>query len=178
MNKAVFLDRDGVLNREIGDYVFTPDTFEVLPGVPEALRKLKDSGYYLIVVTNQGGIDKGLFTDDHFREMMDILDAATGGIIDKVYYARRHRSFTKSLMSKPDSLMIEKGIARFNIDPAQSWMIGDAERDLIAGKKCGISTILIPTLKETHSPFADIVTDSLARAADFILKLDAQNRPA
>jgi D-glycero-D-manno-heptose 1,7-bisphosphate phosphatase len=60
--KCVFLDRDGVLNRERGDYTYTLEDFEVLPGVPEALALLKQNGYMLIVVTNQGGIAKGLYT--------------------------------------------------------------------------------------------------------------------
>lgn len=168
-NKAIFLDRDGVLNREIGDYVFTPEKFEVLSGVPEALRLLKEAGYYLIVVTNQGGIDKGLFTHQQFNTVMEILHKATGNIIDAVYYAPRHHSKTRSLMAKPDSLMLERGMARFNIDPAQSWMVGDAERDLLAAKKVGIPSILIPTLKEKESETAGYVAGSLMEAAQWIL---------
>ena len=172
-NKAVFLDRDGVLNREIGDYVFRAEQFEVLPGVPQALHKLKDAGYKLIVVTNQGGIGKGLFTHHDFELMMQLLVTACGPLFDKVYYAPLHRTHTRSLSSKPDSLMIEKGLAKFRINPAVSYIAGDAERDLQAGKKAGLQTILIPSLKETESPFADFTVPNLLTAADLILSREA-----
>jgi D-glycero-D-manno-heptose 1,7-bisphosphate phosphatase len=142
-NKAVFLDRDGVLNEEMGDYVWTPERFRIVPGVPESLRRLKAAGYYLIVVTNQAGIAKGLYTRAHVEECHSILQQACGHIIDALYFAENHPSVSESILRKPDSGMFEKAIARYRIDPAQSWIVGDRARDLEAGAKVGVRGILV-----------------------------------
>ena len=81
-NKAVFLDRDGVLNEEIGTYVWEPEKFIICPGVPESLARLKAAGYYLIVVTNQAGIAKKLYTAADVRACHAKLQAACSGILD------------------------------------------------------------------------------------------------
>ena len=83
MNKAVFLDRDGVLNREIGTYVWEPARFEVLPGVAESLIRLKAAGYHLIVVTNQAGIARGLYTatDVQARDMAAAEKVGVRGLL-------------------------------------------------------------------------------------------------
>src|SRR5687767_9623731 len=109
--KAIFLDRDGVLNAERGDYTYRLEEFEVLPGVPEALKLLKEHGYLLIVVTNQGGIAKGLYTKEEVFACHEKLQQACGHIIDALYYAPSHPSVSESLSRKPDSLMLEKAIA-------------------------------------------------------------------
>jgi D-glycero-D-manno-heptose 1,7-bisphosphate phosphatase len=142
-NKAVFLDRDGVLNEELGDYVWTPERFRIVPGVPESLRRLKAAGYHLIVVTNQAGIAKGLYTRAHVEECHSILQQACGHIIDALYFSENHPSVSESIFRKPDSGMLEKAIARFAIDPAQSWIVGDRARDLEAGAKVGVRGILV-----------------------------------
>ena len=142
-SKAVFLDRDGVLNQEIGHYVWTLDKFKLVPGIVETLRVLKESGYLLIVVTNQAGIAKGEYTREDMHKCHDFFQAESGGLIDKFYFAAGHPLYSESLLRKPDSLMWEKAIAKFDIDPSQSWMVGDKERDLIPAKKLGVSTIRI-----------------------------------
>src|SRR5688572_17024498 len=121
---CIFLDRDGVLNAERGDYTYLLEDFEVLPGVPEALKLLKDNGFLLAVITNQGGIAKGLYTRNEVLACHEKLQHACGNIINALYYAPSHPSVTESLSRKPDSLMLEKAIARFNIDIDQSWFIG------------------------------------------------------
>jgi len=142
-NKAVFLDRDGVLNNEIGDYVWELDKFVVSPGVPESLARLKAAGYYLIVVTNQAGIAKGLYTAAEVHACHGKLQQACNGRIDAFYFAPSHPSVSESLLRKPDSLMLEKAIARFHLDPAQCWMVGDRQRDMEAGAKAGVRGILV-----------------------------------
>jgi len=142
-NKAVFLDRDGVLNEELGDYVWTPERFRIVPGVPESLRRLKAAGYRLIVVTNQAGIAKGLYTRANVQECHSILQQACGHIIDALYFAENHPSVSESIFRKPDSGMLEKAIARFSLDSARSWIIGDRARDLEAGAKVGVRGILV-----------------------------------
>ncbi|QJX45589.1 HAD family hydrolase [Hymenobacter taeanensis] len=142
-NKAVFLDRDGVLNEEIGTYVWEPDKFMVLPGVPESLARLKQAGYYLIVVTNQAGIAKGLYTAAAVQACHEKLQRACGGLLDALYFAPSHPSVSESLSRKPGSLMLEKAIARFNLAPAQCWMVGDRCRDMEAGARAGVRGILV-----------------------------------
>ncbi|UOQ65075.1 D-glycero-alpha-D-manno-heptose-1,7-bisphosphate 7-phosphatase [Hymenobacter volaticus] len=142
-NKAVFLDRDGVLNHEIGDYVWQPDKFVVMEGVPESLAQLKRAGYYLIVVTNQAGIAKGLYTAADVQACHAKLQAVCGNLLDALYFAPAHPSVSESLLRKPDSLMLEKALARFHLDPAQCWMVGDRYRDMEAGKKAGVHSILV-----------------------------------
>ena len=142
-NKAVFLDRDGVLNHEIGDYVWEPEKLVVSEGVPESLARLKQAGYYLIVVTNQAGIAKKLYTATDVQACHNKLQQVCNGLIDAFYYAPGHPSVSESLLRKPDSLMLEKAIARFHLDPAQCWMIGDRLRDMQAGAKAGVQGILV-----------------------------------
>lgn len=142
-NKAVFLDRDGILNEEIGDYVWTLENFKIVPGIVDVLKELKSKGYLLIVATNQAGITKGRYTRQDMQKCHELFQEQSGGLIDHFYFAANHPSFSESLLRKPDSLMWEKAIAKFNIDPAQSWMVGDKERDLIPAKKLGIKTVRV-----------------------------------
>ncbi len=141
--KCVFLDRDGVLNRERGDYTYKLDEFEVLPGVPEALALLKDNGYLLIVVTNQGGVAKGLYTRADVLACHQKLQESCNGIIDALYYAPSHPAYSESLSRKPDSLMLERAIAKYNIDNDASWLVGDTQRDLDAAAKVGVKSIFV-----------------------------------
>lgn len=141
--KCVFLDRDGVLNRERGDYTYKLDEFEVLPGVPEALSLLKEKGYLLIVITNQAGIAKGRYQHTDVLACHQKLQDACGQLIDAIYYAPGHPNFSESLSRKPDSLMLERAMAKFNIDPAQSWMVGDSLRDLEAAAKVSVKSVLV-----------------------------------
>ncbi|MBC8085579.1 MAG: HAD family hydrolase [Hymenobacter sp.] len=152
-NKAVFLDRDGVLNDEIGDYVWEPDKFIVSAGVPESLARLKEAGYYLVVVTNQAGIAKGLYTAADVQACHAKLQAACGHLLDAFYFAPAHPSVSESLLRKPDSLMLEKALARFHLDPARCWMVGDRHRDIEAGAKVGVRGIMVgATEAVTYQP--------------------------
>ena len=143
MNKCVFLDRDGVLNVERGTYSFTLEDFEIIPGVDKALQRLKKSGFYLVVVTNQAGISKGLFSAEQMENCHQHLLEKTNHLIDDIYYAPLHTDISNSLMRKPDTLMFEKAIAKYQIETSGSWMIGNAERDMIPALKLGMKTIFI-----------------------------------
>ena len=164
--KCVFLDRDGVLNRERGDYTWRLEDFDVLPGVPEALQLLKENGYLLIVITNQGGIAKGLYTREDVFACHRKLQQACNGMIDALYYAPSHPSVSESLSRKPDSLMLEKAMAKFNIAPENSWFVGDKKRDLQAAAKVNVKAILVGEEETYAHPFRE--TDLLA-AARFIM---------
>lgn len=143
MNKCIFLDRDGVLNVERGDYTFLPKDFKIVDGVPEAIEKIKKAGYLVIVVTNQAGITKGIFTREQMHICHEILMEKTHNLIDHIYYSPYHPSFSASLTRKPGTLMIEKAMARFNIDQNASWIIGDMCRDIECGQKMSLKTVLI-----------------------------------
>lgn len=147
MNKAVFLDRDGVLNEEIGDYVWTLEKFKIVDGVIEILKRLKNEGYKLIVITNQGGIAKGVYGHEDVKKMHDYFQEESDHVIDAFYYSPTHPKVPESLsdpmVRKPSTVMFEKAIAEYDVDPKMSWMLGDKERDLIPAKKLGIKTIRI-----------------------------------
>ena len=143
MSKCVFLDRDGVLNEDDPNYTFEVSKFKILPGVPEALRLMKQHGFLLIVVTNQSGIAKGLYGIEQMKACHEYMQQHCDHSIDKFYFSPYHKTVTNSLLTKPDSLMFEQAIAKFSIDISKSWMVGDRGRDLIPARKFGIKTIQI-----------------------------------
>lgn len=167
MNKCIFLDRDGVLNRERGDYTYKIEDFELISGVEEALRQLKKNKFILIVITNQAGISRGRYNRQQMEACHEYLQDSCGGIIDAIYYCPYHPSITSSIARKPDTLMFEKAIAKFNIDVSQSWMVGDKERDIIPANKLGIKTVLIDE-KEPET-IADSISKSLIKAVQDII---------
>jgi D-glycero-D-manno-heptose 1,7-bisphosphate phosphatase len=146
-NKAVFLDRDGVVNRELGDYILRYEEFEILPELIPFLYEVKQRGYKVIIITNQAGIAKGLY--DH--KLVDachsflIEELAGHGLqLDEIYYCPHHPDFGNCLCRKPKSLLIEKALARFDLDPTASLMIGDKPRDVEAANGAGVRGFLVP----------------------------------
>lgn len=143
-NKCIFLDRDGVLNEDCSDYVYKVEDIVIPAGVIEGLQQLKAAGFLLIVVTNQAGIAKGLYQRADVWKCYDYFQEQCGNLLDDLYFCPHHPDYdSRSLLRKPDSLMLEKAIAKYNIDPRQSWMIGDRPRDVQAGKRVGLKTIQI-----------------------------------
>lgn len=167
MNKCVFLDRDGVINEERGTYTFKIDDFKIIPGVREAMSILHQNGYLLIVVTNQAGITRGLFTEKDMQKCHDYMMEETGQLIDKIYYSSYYPDFSYSLLRKPESLMFEKAMAKFNIDPGKSWMVGNSRRDLSPAVKLGIRTIFIG--KKAPDTKTDFVVKDLLEASEKII---------
>lgn len=167
-NKCIFLDRDGVLNRDRVNYAYQLEHFEILPGVPEALQAFKNAGYLLIVITNQSGIAKEIYSCEEMDVCHHYFQQQTSNSIDAFYFAPYHPSVTASLTRKPDSLMFEKAIARYDIDVSQSWMIGDKERDLIPAYKLGIRSVLIS--EERPATSAVYTVESLLEASKKILQ--------
>jgi D-glycero-D-manno-heptose 1,7-bisphosphate phosphatase len=166
--KCIFLDRDGVINKDKVDYVYKPEELFIIEGVPQALKAFKENGYLIVIITNQSGIAKGIYKKENVIEIHNLVQAATENSLDDIYMAPYHETYHNSLSRKPGSLMFEKAISKHNIDLSQSWMIGDKERDLIPAKKLGIKTILVDNKKET--PFADYSTENLLSASNIILK--------
>ena len=142
-NRAVFFDRDGVINVDRNNYTYCQEDFKLMPGIIEVMQALKKRGFLLIVITNQAGIAKGIYTDQEVDELHDHFQNISGQLVDGFYHAPGHPDYSESLSRKPDSLLFEKAIAKFKIDPALSWMIGDKERDLIPAKNLGIKTVLL-----------------------------------
>ena len=165
---CVFLDRDGVLNEEIGRHVIKPEEFKIKEGVPEGLKRLKSAGLLLVVITNQSGIARGYYDEAFVWHCYEQIQKACDSVLDGQYFAPGLDKFSRSLMRKPDSLMFEKAIARFGVDVAQSWMIGDKERDLIPARKLGICTMHLTN--DEMSGFADFKVDRFEQAVDRILE--------
>lgn len=155
--KAVFLDRDGVLNKEMGDYVCRLEDFIILEHNFEPLKKLQERGFLLIVITNQGGLAKGWYSEKTLGKMNKALKdtyAEQGIELIEVYYCNHHPEYNgKCLCRKPGSMMLEKAIGRFNIDASKSYFIGDRERDVLAGEAAGVKGILI----ESDQPISDVM---------------------
>lgn len=145
MKKAIFLDRDGVINVERG-YTHRLEDFVILPDVVEVLQQFLKRGYLLIIVSNQGGIGRGLYTQNDVETLHSYLnqEMAKNGIhFSEIYYCVHHPTQSNCICRKPDSLFVEKGLARFEINPRQSFFIGDKERDIEAAAKAGVKGILI-----------------------------------
>ena len=148
--RTVFFDRDGVLNKELGEYTKNADEMIVLDHARKGCKALKDRGYQLIVITNQGGIAKGLYTEDdlvgtHQKLKNEIPE------IDAIFYCPHHEVTTKCLCRKPQSLLLEKAIYLHDVDVTNSVMIGDGERDIIAASKAGIRGIKIDSNEDWTS---------------------------
>ncbi len=143
--KCIFLDRDGVLNEDPQNYyLYKPEEMVVPEGVVEGLKKLKKAGYLLIVVTNQAGIAKKIYERQDVWNCHNYFQKLCGNLLDDLYFCPHHPDHNSdSLLRKPNSLMLEKAIAKHNIDVAQSWMVGDRQRDVEAGAKAGVKTVLL-----------------------------------
>ncbi len=150
-NAAVFLDRDGTLIHDPG-YLNHPDQVQLLDGAADALRELQAMSYKTVVVSNQSGVARGIVTEEmlgKIHERLAELLAAKGASLDKVYYCPDHPDgvidqYRKdSDWRKPKPGMLLAAAQEMNIDLTRSWMIGDNERDIEAGRSAGCRTILI-----------------------------------
>jgi len=149
VNKAVFLDRDGVLNSDEGHYyVYRVEDCMLNPGVGEALQMLASKGYLLIVISNQGGVGRGEYTCeqvDAFHEELQRLLLPWNIKFDEIYYCPHHESTSRCLCRKPQPLLLEKAAARFDINLKESFFLGDSPRDMEAAKAAGVKGILVRT---------------------------------
>lgn len=155
MNKAVFFDRDGVINKEVGDYVWQLENFIINDGVAEFMMDLQQRNFLIIVITNQGGIAKGLYSKEEVEYLHLHLERVLknkGITIDEIYYCPHHPEEGNCLCRKPGSQLTEKAIARFNIDPSRSYFIGDRQRDIDSGEAAGVKGILV----ESNQPLKTI----------------------
>ncbi len=157
MKRAVFLDRDGTINVE-KEYLYRAEDFEFIPGVPEAVRALNDSGVMVVVVTNQSGIARGYYTEDDVENLHRHIAGELkkqGAHIDAWLYCPHHPSGRGSYAlpcdcRKPLPGMLREAALRYNIDLEQSVMIGDKHADIEAGLAAGCRTILVRTGYGSH----------------------------
>lgn len=150
-NRAVFVDRDGVINQDMID-LGEMDRVSLVDNVGEALDRIKEMGYLIVIVTNQGGIGYGLLTLGDFISVMGRISDRIGGIPwDRVYFSPYHEKARIERYRgdhpdrKPNPGMILRAVADLDIDPGSSWMIGDHLKDIEAGNRAGCKTILVST---------------------------------
>lgn len=174
--KAVFLDRDGIINKYVG-FLRNIDDFELLPGVSEAIKKINESGYLAIVVTNQPVIARGDLSFDELtliHNKMETLLGQEGAYLDAIYYCPHHpdKGFDGEIKElkincdcrKPKPGMLLKAASDFNIELTQSFMVGDSESDIKAGHNAGCVSVMIGKNKKCEQ---DKTYESLL---DFVVK--------
>lgn len=146
VTKAVFFDRDGVLNID-KDYLYKIEDFEWQEEAPQAIKFLKEQGYFIFVVTNQSGVARGYYTEQDMHNLHEHMQAELrkiGTQIDAFYHCPHlpEATVTEYAMDcncrKPEPGMIIRAIAEHNIDPQQSFLIGDKHRDIQAGQAAGV----------------------------------------
>ncbi|MGB1297186.1 MAG: D-glycero-beta-D-manno-heptose 1,7-bisphosphate 7-phosphatase [Psychrobium sp.] len=180
VTKAVFLDRDGVINVDTG-YVSHSDDFEFIEGVIDACKALKEKGYALVVITNQSGIARGYFSEDEFMTLTEWMDwslADKGVDLDGIYFCPHHPEKGIGDLKqdcncrKPQPGMILSAQRHLNIDLSQSFLVGDKLSDLQAGKNAGIGTNILvrtgKTVTDEATAAADHVVDSLVNVVELV----------
>lgn len=144
MHKAVFLDRDGTIAKDV-PYCSRPEDFDLLPGAAEGIRLLNEHGLKVIVVTNQSGIARGYFTEDILTGIHDKMQkglAEHKAHVDAIYYCPHHPDDNCDCR-KPKTALLLKAANDLNIDVEQSYMIGDADKDVQLGKAAGCKACLL-----------------------------------
>lgn len=180
--KAIFLDRDGTINKYVG-FLRDSEEFKLLPNVGEAIQLINSSSYLVIVVTNQPVIARGEVTTNELNiihKKMDTLLGKEGAYIDGLYYCPHHpdKGFEGEIPElkidcncrKPKAGMLFQAANDFNIDLTMSWMVGDSESDIKAGKNAGCKTILISNDNSNYGQ--DYSVESLIDGIEKILRVD------
>jgi D-glycero-D-manno-heptose 1,7-bisphosphate phosphatase len=180
IQKVIFLDRDGTINRDSPDYIKNWEEFAFLPGSLDALALLTRHGFCLFIVTNQSVINRGMVPMTVLEKTHHLLQervAADGGRICDLFFCP-HRPDERCACRKPKPGLILQACARYGLDPATSYMIGDSARDILCGRNAGCGTnILVLTgngaiaqkeLAEQNAP-ADLVFPDLYQAAQWIV---------
>lgn len=179
MNRAVFLDKDGTLIKNV-PYNVDPALIRLMPGALDGLAALHNAGYLLVVVSNQSGVARGLFpesalgpVEEQLRDLMSEAGAPLAGF----YYCPHlppGEGGTSCVCRKPAPGMLHRAARVLQIDLAQSWMVGDILNDVEAGRRAGCRTVLVDNGGETEWQLSlartpDIIVGDLAEAAQAIL---------
>jgi histidinol-phosphate phosphatase family protein len=159
LKKAVFFDRDGVINKERKDHVKTVAELEIFPDIVEPIKRLKNAGFLIIVITNQSAINRGLTTDGKINQIHTTIQSflkKNGTAIDRFYYCS-HRPDENCDCRKPKPGLLVMAADQMDIDLKSSWLIGDKDTDLQAATQAGCRAIKIDN------------EINLAKAAELIL---------
>lgn len=157
-NRAVFLDRDGTLNQDPG-YLREPSQVHLFPGVGEALRRLKDAGFLLIVISNQSGVGRGLIDPEQIPKIHRQLDALIGvcGVKIDYYGLCFHRPDQNCECRKPKPKLLLDAMKALRINPTMSYMIGDRLSDVFAGQAAGCRGSFLVDYSQEGLHLSDIV---------------------
>ena len=181
--KLVILDRDGVINYDSVHYIKSPAEWKPLPGSLEAIARLNQAGYRVVVATNQSGVGRGLFDMDTLNAIHDKMHRAVrtaGGRIDAIFYCP-HSADSRCNCRKPKPGMVEDIIARFNARAEEVYMVGDSLRDLQAIAAVGGKSVLVLTGKGQKTlqnegdqlPEGTLVFDNLMAFSQYIMQQQA-----
>ncbi len=147
ISKAVFFDRDGTINSDEGHYyIYKTEDFIFNPGIIDGMKRLQDAGYLLFVITNQGGVAKGIYTEEDINKVHTYMckELEKHGIqITQIYYCPHHESIKTCICRKPSPYMVNQAVEEYNIDKHSSWFIGDSSRDIECAEAAGIKPIRI-----------------------------------
>lgn len=166
--KTVFLDRDGVINEKApeGDYIKSWKEFHFLPGAIDAIRLLNDNDWHIIIITNQRGIARNLMTQKNLQAIHSAMEEELckhGAHIDGIYVCPHEKGTCHC--RKPDIGLFLQAEQDFPVDKSKSWMIGDSQSDIEAGRNYGIRTISVVNL----NPLADKQFPNLLSAVNFLI---------
>ena len=177
--KLIILDRDGVINQDSDDYIRSAEEWQPIPGSLEAIAKLNQAGYTVVIITNQSGVGRGYFSSQDLTAMHQKMRALLNkhhGKIDKIYYCP-HTPHDNCTCRKPETGMFEQVADDYKIDLPSAINIGDSLRDLQAGQLMGCQNILVKTgkgtktFKELEKPNNIKVFANLSKAVDYILNI-------
>jgi len=176
INKAVFIDRDGTIAKDV-PYCSRPEDFELLPNVAEGIKLLNKHGFKVVVVTNQSGISRGYFTKETLAKIHDKMRrelARFGARLDAIYYCPHHPD-DNCECRKPKPRMLFQAASDLNIDLGQSYVIGDNNMDIEMGRNAGCKTLIIkPSMGRSSvgklDVLADFVVFGLYEAAQLVLQ--------
>ena len=186
--KAVFLDRDGVINIDSG-YIKKPEELKIYPFAAKAIKQLNNAGFLVVVVTNQSVIARNLCAESMLSMIHKKLEtdlATNDAVIDAIYFCPHHPNIPMSKSNhkfvkececrKPKPGMIFQAKADYDIDLSQSFIIGDSERDIQCGKNAGLVTIGVKTGNSVQGRVKpDVIKQDLLAAVDYILQIKSES---
>src|SRR5213082_3785678 len=170
LSAAVFVDRDGTIIED-RDYCSDPNDVKIFPGAPEALRRLKSNGFKLIIITNQSGIGRGLFTLEQYQAVeAEVLRQLGVGLIDATYFCPDVPG-QYSTRRKPAPGMVVEATREHQIDLSRSFLIGDSEIDVECAHNAGVRAIRVRTglQRDMVGSMADWIAEDLRAATELIL---------
>lgn len=179
MNRALILDRDGVINKEVG-YLHTIDEFDFVDGVFETCVSFQNDGYRIVIVTNQAGIGRGYYSEEQYQRLTDWMIsqfALNGVVINAVFHCPHHPihglgDYKKECdCRKPKPGLITKAGKELELELVDSIMVGDKSSDLIAAEQAGVGTLVL--VKSGHA-----ITDADISLADIVLESIAELKPS